>query len=127
MDLINPLTNLHNLSLNITSTSHLYKKHTQYHTNKFTLLTQHNLLVYPNTNHSLTPQISHRQGTLTIINTKHLHLKSQMITSYLILPNYIQSLFFYPNRYKLYTLINCCLPSRKNLPKPLIVSKPLKH
>ena len=32
---------------------------------------QHNFLVYHNTDHSLTPQISHRQKTLTIINTKH--------------------------------------------------------
>ena len=50
---------------------------------------QHNFLVYPNTDPSLTPQISHIQGTVTIIITKHIRLKSQMITSHLILPNYI--------------------------------------
>ena len=47
---------------------------------------QYNFLVYPNTDHFLTPQISHRQETLTIINSNHLHLKPQMISSNIILP-----------------------------------------
>ena len=73
---------------------------------------QHNLLVYPNTDHSLTPIIAHKQGTLIIINTKHIHLTSQMITFHLILPNYIQSISFTLTNIN-YTLINCYLPSRK--------------
>ena len=73
---------------------------------------QHNLLVYPKTDHSLTPLISHRQGTLITINTKHIHLTSQMITSHFVLPNYIQSFSFTLTNINC-TLINCYLPCGK--------------
>ena len=35
---------------------------------------KHNLDAYPNTDQSHTPHIKHRQGTIFMINTKHLHL-----------------------------------------------------
>ena len=72
----------------------------------------HNLLAYPNVDQSLSPQITHRQGTLTLINTQLLELTSQMITTHTILQNYIQSLSFtlYNTNY---TLINCYFPSGK--------------
>ena len=73
---------------------------------------QHNLLVYPNIDHSLTPLIAHKQGTLIIINTKHIHLTSRMISSHLILPNCNQLISFTLININ-YTLINCYLPSGK--------------
>ena len=75
-------------------------------------LHQHTLLAYPNTDHSLTPTIAHKQGTLIPINTKHIHLTSQIITSHLVLPNYIQSISFTLSNIN-YTLTNCYLPSGK--------------
>ena len=86
---------------------------------------QYKFLVYPNTGHSLTPQISHRQGTLTIINSNHLHLKSQMLTFSIILPNYIQSLSFTLSDMN-YTLINCYLPSGKSSPQTSHRTKAIK-
>ena len=73
---------------------------------------RNNFLTYSNTDHSLTPQAMHRQGTLTIINTQHIHLNPQIITSHIILPNYIQSLSFTLTDIN-YVLINCYLPSGK--------------
>ena len=86
---------------------------------------QYNFLVYPNTDHSLTPQISHRQGTLTIINSNHLHLKPQMISSDIILPNYIQLLSFTLSDMN-YTLINCYLPSGNSSPQTSHRTKAIK-
>ena len=54
----------------------------------------------------------HRQGTLTIIKTQHIHLNSQMISSQIVLPNHIQSLSFTLTDIN-YLLINCYLPSGK--------------
>ena len=54
----------------------------------------HKFLAYPNTDQSLSPQITHRQGTLTLINIQLLKLSPQIITTHTILPNYIQSLSF---------------------------------
>ena len=72
----------------------------------------HKFLAYPNTDQSLSPQITHRQGTLTLINTQLLKLSPQMITTHTILLNYIQSLFF--TLYNMnYTLINCYFSSGK--------------
>ena len=72
----------------------------------------HKFLAYPNTDQSLSSQITHRQGTLTLINTQLLKLSPQMITTPTILPNYIQSLSF--TLYNMnYTLINCYFPSGK--------------
>ena len=71
---------------------------------------RNNFLTYSNTDHSLTPQAMHRQGTLIIINTQHIHLNSQMTSSHLLLP--IQSLSFTLTDIK-YVLINCYLPSGK--------------
>ena len=73
---------------------------------------RHTLLAYPNSDHSLTPTIAHKQGTLTLINNKHLHLNPQTILSQIILPNYIQSISFTLSNVN-YTLINCYLPSGK--------------
>ena len=73
---------------------------------------KHNFLVFPNTDLSLTTQISHRQGTLFILNSNKIHLNTQTIHSHIILPNYIQSLSF-SLLDKNYTLINCYLPSGK--------------
>ena len=50
---------------------------------------QYNFLVFQNTDHSLTPQISHRHGTFVIIITKQIHLNTQMISPHIVLPNYI--------------------------------------
>ena len=86
---------------------------------------QYNFLVYPNTDHSLTPQISHRQGTLTIINSNHLHLKSQIISSNIILPNYIQSLSYTLSDMN-YTLINCYLASGNSSPQTSHRTKAIK-
>ena len=72
----------------------------------------HKFLAYPNIDQFLSPQITHRQGTLTLINTQLLKLSPQMITTYTILPNYIQSLSF--TLYNMnYTLINCYFPLDK--------------
>ena len=72
----------------------------------------HKFLAYPNTDQSLSPQITHRQGTLTFINNQLLKLSLQMITTHKILPNYIQSLSF--TLYNMnYTLINCYFSSGK--------------
>ena len=90
----------------------IQETHTIQHQQLSHFLHQHTLLAYPNTDHSLTPTIAHRQGTLIIINTKHTHLNSQMIRSHLILPNYIQSISFTLSNIN-YTLINCYLPSGK--------------
>ena len=90
----------------------IQKTHTIQHQQLSHFSHQHNLLVYPNTDYSLTPIIANKQGTLIIINTKHIHLTSQMITSHLILPNYIQSIFFTLSNIN-YTLINCYLPFGK--------------
>ena len=90
----------------------IQKTHTIQHQQLSHFSHQHNLLVYPNTDYSLTPIIANNQGTLIIINTKHIHLTSQMITSHLILPNYIQSIFFTFSNIN-YTLINCYLPFGK--------------
>ena len=73
---------------------------------------KNNFLSYSNTDHSLTAQAIHRQGTLTIINTQHIQLNSQMITSHIILPNHIHSLSFTLTGIN-YVLINCYLPSGK--------------
>ena len=90
----------------------IQETHTIQHQQLSHFLHQHTLLAYPNTDHSLTPTIAHKQGTLILINTKHIHLTSQTITSHLILPNYIQSIFFTLSNIN-YTLINCYLPSGK--------------
>ena len=71
---------------------------------------RNNFLTYSKTDHSLTPQAMHRQGTLTIINIQHIHLNSQMITSHIVLLNYIQSLSFTLTDIN-YILINWYLPS----------------
>ena len=79
----------------------------------------------PNTDHSLTPTIAHRQGTLILLNTKHIHLNSQTITPHLILPNYIQSISFTLSNIN-YTLINCYLPSGKTSSQTLNRIKAIK-
>ena len=59
----------------------IQETHTIQHQQLSHFSNQKNFLVYPNTDHSLTPLIAHKQGTLIITNTKHIHLISQMITS----------------------------------------------
>ena len=90
----------------------IQETHTIQHQQLSHFLHQHTLLAYPNTDHSLTPKIAHKQGALILINTKHIHLTSQIITSHLILPNYIQSISFTLFNIN-YTLLNCYLPSGK--------------
>ena len=95
----------------------IQETHTIQHQQLSHFLHQHTLLAYPNTDHSLTPTIAHKQGTLILVNTKHIHLTSQIITFHLILPNYIQSISFTLSNIN-YTLINCYLfvtPSIKTL------------
>ena len=72
----------------------IQETHTIHHQQLSHFSHQHNFLVFPHTDLSLTPQISHRQGTLVILNTNQIHLNTQMISSHIILPNYIQSLSF---------------------------------
>ena len=103
---------MHALFFNTTYVTFIQETHTIQHQQLSHFLHQHTLLAYPNTDHSLTPTIAHKQGTLILINTKHIHLTSQTITSHLILPNYIQSIFFTLSNIN-YTLINCYLPSGK--------------
>ena len=107
---MNHPTNLNVLSITTTFVSFVYKKHTIQQQQLSHFSHRHNFLTYPNTNHSLTPQIPHRQETLTIINTKHIH--PQMITSHVILTNYIKSLSFTLTDIN-YPLINCYLASGK--------------
>ena len=90
----------------------IQETHTMQHQQLSHFLHQHTLLAYSNTDHSLTPTIAHKQETLILKNTKHIHLISQIITSHLILPNYIQSISFTLSNIN-YTLINCYLPSGK--------------
>ena len=71
---------------------------------------KHNLDAYPNTDQSHTPHIKHRQGTIFIINTKHLHLTPNNIQSHVILHNYIQSITVTIQNI-IYTIINCYFPS----------------
>ena len=88
----------------------IQETHTIQHQQLSHFLHQHTLLAYPNTDRLLTPTIAHKQGTFILINTKHTHLNSQMITSHLILPNYIQCISFTLSNIN-YTLRNCYLPS----------------
>ena len=90
----------------------IQETHTIQHQQLSHFLHQHTLLAYPNSDHSLTPTIAHKQGTLTLINNKHLHLNPQTISSQIILPNHIQSISFTLSNLN-YTLINCYLPSGK--------------
>ena len=90
----------------------IQETHTIQHQQLSHFLHQHNLLAYPNSDHSLTPTIAHKQGTLILINNNHLHLNPQTILSQIILPNYIQSISFTLSNLN-YTLINCYLPSGK--------------
>ena len=90
----------------------IQETHTIHHQQLSHFSYQHNFLVFPNTDLSLTPQISHRPGTLVILNTNQIHLNTQMISPHIILPNYIQSLSFTLSDNN-YTLINCYLPSGK--------------
>ena len=90
----------------------IQETHTIQHQQLSHFLHQHTLLAYPNSDHSLTPTIAHKQGTLTLINNKHLHLNPQTISSQIILPNHIQSIFFTLSNLN-YTLMNCYLPSGK--------------
>ena len=78
----------------------------------------HKFLAYPNTNQSLFPHITYHQEDLILIDTQLIELTSQMIKTYTILPNYIQSLSF-PLSNTNYTLINCYLPSGKTSPQTL--------
>ena len=71
---------------------------------------KHNFDAYPNTDQSHTPHIKHRQGTIVIINTKHLHLTPYNIQTHIILHNYIQSITV-TIRNTIYTIINCYFPS----------------
>ena len=90
----------------------IQENHTIQHQQLSHFLHQHTLLAYPNSDHSLTPTIAHKQGTLILINNNHLHLNPQTILSQIILPNYIQSTSFTLSNLN-YTLINCYLPSGK--------------
>ena len=90
----------------------IQETHTIQHQQLSHFLHQHTLLAYPNSDHSLTPTIAYKQGTLTLINNKHLHLNPQTISSQIILPNHIQSISFTLINLN-YTLINCYLPSGK--------------
>ena len=90
----------------------IQETHTIQHQQLSHFLHQHTLLAYPNSDHSLTPTIAHKQGTLTLINNKYLHLNPQTISSQIILPNHIQSISFTLSNLN-YTLINCYLPSGK--------------
>ena len=90
----------------------IQETHTIHHQTLSHFAHQHCFLVFPNTDLSLTPQISQRQGTLVILNTNQTHLNTQTISPHIILPNYIQSLSFTLSENN-YTLINCYLPSGK--------------
>ena len=103
----------------------IQETHTIQHQQLSHFLHQHTFLAYPNTDHSLTPTIVHRQGTLILLNTKHIHLNSQTITPHLILPNYIQSISFTLSNIN-YTLINCYLPSGKTSSQTLNRNKAIK-
>ena len=103
----------------------IQETHTIQHQQLSHFLHQHTFLAYPNTDHSLTPTIVHRQGTLILLNTKHIHLNSQTITPHLILPNYIQSISFTLSNIN-YILINCYLPSGKTSSQTLNRIKAIK-
>ena len=103
----------------------IQETHTIQHQQLSHFLHQHTFLAYPNTEHSLTPKIAHKQGTIILLNTKHIHLNSQTITPHLILPNYIQSISFTLSNIN-YTLINCYLPSGKTSSQTLNRIKAIK-
>ena len=67
----------------------IQETHTIHHQQLSHFSHQNNFLVFRNTDLSLIPQISHRQGTLVILNTNQIHLNTQMISPHIILPNYI--------------------------------------
>ena len=71
---------------------------------------KHNLDASLNRDQSHTPHIKHRQGTVFIINTKHLHLTPNNIQTHIILHNYIQSITVTIQN-TIYTIINCYFPS----------------
>ena len=103
----------------------IQETHTIQHQQLLHFSYRHNVLAYPNSDHSPTPQIAHRQGTLTIINTQHIHLISHIITSHKILSKYIQS-FFFTLIDIYYTLINCYLSSGKTSTQTLQQIKAIK-